>query len=80
MPALRKEQITGLVLAGGGLWRLGLYIFLAWVGFWGGHAAGGLLGLRFLGVGPLNLGAALLGGLIALFIGYWLSLVQVQKP
>ena len=41
---------------------------------------GGLLGWTFLGVGPLHLGAALLGGLIALFIGYWLSLVQVQKP
>jgi len=67
------------LLAGGSLWRLGAFILVAWVGFWAGHVLGGNLGWTFLGVGPLNLGAALLGGLVALLIGYWLSLVQVEK-
>ena len=67
------------VLVGGGLWRLGLYIVLAWVGFWGGHVLGTTIGWTFWSVGPLHLGMALLGGLVVLFIGYWLSLVQVEK-
>lgn len=67
------------LLSGGGLWRLGLFIGVAWLGFWAGHFLGGSLGWTFLSVGPLNLGAGLLGGLIALLFGYWLSLVQVEK-
>lgn len=67
------------VLVDGGLWRLSLYIILAWIGFWGGHVLGSTLGWTFWSVGPLHLGMALLGGLVVLFIGYWLSLVQVEK-
>lgn len=67
------------VVVGGSPWRLGLFIFLGWVGFWAGHLLGAALGLTFLAVGPLNLGVALLGGILLLLIGYWLSLVQVEK-
>ncbi len=67
------------VVVGGSPWRLGLFILLAWVGFWAGHLLGAALGFIFLAVGPLKLGMALLGAAALLLIGYWLSLVQVEK-
>ncbi|MEA3352164.1 MAG: hypothetical protein U9Q82_16285 [Chloroflexota bacterium] len=63
---------------GGGLGRLILYIFLAWIGFWGGHALGQHWGWTFFSLGPLCLGTATLGTAITLAIGYWLSLVDVD--
>ncbi len=66
------------------LWRGGsggkllLYILLGWVGFWGGHLAGTLLGWDFFRIGPLYTGTATLGSALTLGIGYWLSLVEVE--
>ncbi len=64
---------------GGNLGRLILYIVLSWIGFWFGHWMGGLLRWDFASVGGLKLGMALLGDCIILGVGYWLSLVQVEK-
>ncbi len=64
---------------GGSLWRLGLYIIFAWVGFWGGHFLANQLGWTFLRVGTLNVGLATILSLVVLLIGYWLSLVQVDQ-
>lgn len=64
---------------GGGAGRLLLYLLLAWAGFWGGHLLGVWLGLQFAAVGELNLGAASLGSLLFLGVGYWLSLVEVER-
>lgn len=61
---------------GGGLSRLLLYMGLAWGGFWGGHWLGGLLSWDLFRVGPLFLGIAALASLAALFLGYWLLVVQ----
>jgi hypothetical protein len=61
---------------GGGLGRLLLYLVLAWVGFWVGHGIGGGLGWEFGRLGTLNLGMAVLGMVITLGLGYWLSLFQ----
>ncbi len=61
---------------GGKLWRLGLYLIFAWIGFWGGHFLGGSLGWTFIKVGTLNLGMATLGSIVVLLLGYWLSLGQ----
>lgn len=66
------------VWRGGSLIRLGLYLILAWVGFWGGHWLGGLIGWEFIKVGQLNLGLATIGSILILAVGYWLSLVQVE--
>jgi hypothetical protein len=64
------------VWRGGSLGRLLLYLILAWTGFAAGHLAGDLLGWTFGSVGPLRLGMAVLGGLVTLGVGYWLSLVK----
>lgn len=61
---------------GGSLGRLILYLILAWIGFWGGHLLGENLGITFGSVGPLRFGMALVGAVLTLGIGYWLSLVR----
>ena len=57
----------------GGFWKLLLYLGLSWVGFWLGNWAAGAWGVKFLLVGGLNLGLALIGSLIFLFVGHWVS-------
>jgi hypothetical protein len=64
---------------GGSLGRLIYYIFSSWIGFWIGHLVGVGLNWTFLNVGPLNLGMAILGDLVTLGIGYWLSLVRTEQ-
>ena len=64
---------------GGSLMRLLLDVILAWVGFWAGHILGGLVKWNFLSVGPINTGTATLGAAIFLFVGDWLSRVQVTR-
>ncbi|MFH1524049.1 MAG: hypothetical protein ABIF04_03715 [Chloroflexota bacterium] len=62
---------------GGGLNKLLLFIVLAWLGFWIGHIIGGLIGWSFAAVGPLNVGLATIGSALFLFVGEWLSRVEV---
>ena len=64
---------------GGSLKRLFLYIILAWLGFWGGHFAGGKFGWSFAAVGPINTGSATLGSAVFLFVGEWLSRIEVTR-
>jgi len=64
---------------GGGLGRLLLYIILSWAGFLLGHLVGSGVSLVFIDVGPLHLGWASLGSFAVLGVGYWLSLIQVQR-
>ena len=59
--------------------RLFLYLILSWLGFFCGHLLGGAIGWRFAAVGPLNAGMATLGSLVFLFVGRWLSQVQVGR-
>jgi hypothetical protein len=63
----------------GGPLRLVLYLVLSWSGFWLGQLIANWLGWTFFHIGPLNLGMATLGSLVFLFIGYWLSLVEVDR-
>jgi uncharacterized membrane protein YeaQ/YmgE (transglycosylase-associated protein family) len=64
---------------GGNAGRLLLYIILAWIGFWVGQFIGNMLNLSFDTLGQLHIVASTLCSLILLFVGYWLSLVQVEK-
>ena len=64
---------------GGGISRLVLYLIIGWLGFWIGHFAGNLLDWTFGSIGQLRLGMATLVSLAFLSIGYWLSLVDVNK-
>lgn len=64
----------------GGFGRLVLYLILAWIGFWGGHILGSVLGLTFISIGPLHLGMAFLVAAATLIFGYWLSLINREEP
>jgi hypothetical protein len=63
----------------GSLNRLFLYIILSWLGFWSGHFVGGALGWSFAAAGPLNAGMATLGSVVFLFVGEWLSRVEITN-
>jgi len=58
---------------GGSLTRLVLYLFLSLLGFFIGHFAADMLSVRFMRVGTINLGVGILGSLVMLGLGYWLS-------
>lgn len=58
---------------GGATWRLGLYILLAEGGFWLGHLVGNQREWNFLRVGSLQMGAGIIGAILLMGIGYWLS-------
>lgn len=64
---------------GGSIFRLILLLVLAWLGFFIGHFAGASLKFNFWTVGMLNLGMATVGSAFFLFVGHWLSLIDVQK-
>lgn len=63
---------------GGGLARMALYQGLSWIGFWAGHAAAGALNWTIGQVGTLHLGPGIVGSLLFLGVGYWLSLIEVD--
>jgi hypothetical protein len=54
-------------------------LILSWVGFWAGHLIASRLEWTFDTLGQLHLGTATLGSLLFLFVGYWLSLVEVER-
>jgi uncharacterized membrane protein YeaQ/YmgE (transglycosylase-associated protein family) len=64
---------------GGGLGRLVLYLVLGWIGFWAGQFIASRLGWTFASLGPLHLCMATITSFIFLGIGYWLSLVEVER-
>lgn len=67
------------VWKGGGPRRILLYLGLAWAGFWVGHVLGSIGKLSFENVGALHVGAGTAGSLLFLFVGHWLSLVEVER-
>jgi hypothetical protein len=64
---------------GGSLGRMVLYLILAWLGFWAGQLLASLFGWTFDRVGGLHIAAASVGSLLFLGVGYWLSLVEVER-
>ena len=59
--------------------KLLLFIIFSEAGFWAGHLLGAKLGWTFAKVGPLNVGMGILGSLVFLLIGRWLSLVEIKQ-
>ena len=65
------------------LWRGGdpkrilFYLVLAWLGFFAGHFLAQWQNWFIYPVGALNLGFALIGALIFLFVGDWLGKIEV---
>ncbi len=68
------------VWRGGSLLRLLYYLALSVAGFFAGQWLGMWRGWTLLPVGTLDLGMAMIGSLIFLGAGYWLSLVEVRRP
>jgi hypothetical protein len=64
---------------GGHAGRLLLYLILSWLGFWIGQFLGNLMNISFDILGQLHIVSASLGSIVFLLVGYWLSLVQVEK-
>jgi len=62
---------------GGSLKQLLLFIILSWLGFWTGHIIGGAIGWTFAAAGPINAGMATFGSAVILFVGEWLSRVEI---
>jgi uncharacterized membrane protein YeaQ/YmgE (transglycosylase-associated protein family) len=62
----------------GGPARLLLYMILSAAGFGAGQWIAGSQHWTFLPIGPLQLGPAILGSLLVLLVGYWLSRFDVR--
>jgi uncharacterized membrane protein YeaQ/YmgE (transglycosylase-associated protein family) len=62
----------------GGPGKLVLYMALGIVGFGAGQWLGSAQGWRFILVGPVHLGPAVLGSVLVLLVGHWLSKVDVR--
>jgi len=61
---------------GGKAGRLLLYLILSIAGLWIGHFLADLLNIDFDKLGQLHLLFGMLGSLIFLFVGHWLSLIR----
>ena len=59
--------------------KLILYLILAELGFWAGHVVGTALGWEFGMIGMLNSGMGILGAAVFLFVGNWLSKVEISQ-
>ncbi|CAG1008937.1 hypothetical protein ANAEL_03739 [Anaerolineales bacterium] len=64
------------ILRGGGGWRLLLYLGLSVLGFAAGQGLSMWRGWRLLTFGALDMGAGLIGSLVFLALGDWLSHIE----
>ena len=71
--ALLLGSLFHLIL-GGDFKKLILYLITSWIGFWIGDIAGKQLGMRFIQIGLINLGFAIIGSVVFLAIIYWLGM------
>jgi len=86
MPALFFGLVAAILygslfhlVRGGGLGRLVLYLALSGIGFAGGQLVATWRGWRLFLIGPLDIGAATIGSVLVLAVGYWFSLVRVSS-
>jgi uncharacterized membrane protein YeaQ/YmgE (transglycosylase-associated protein family) len=63
----------------GGAARLLLYMLLSIAGFAAGQWIASSQDLTLLPIGPVQLGPAILGSLVVLIVGHWLSKVNMQS-
>lgn len=64
---------------GGSLYKLLSFLVLSWIGFFGGHFIAAILSISFMDVGTIHLGFGILGSLVFLGLGYWLSPKDSKK-
>ena len=65
------------VFVGGGFGRLLLYLLLSLMGFALGEWVGSMRNWILFPVGTLNLGVGIIGSVILLVGGHWISLVKI---
>lgn len=65
---------------GGSLVQLLIYLVLSVIGFFVVHYVASSLSINFIQVGTINLGMGILGSLVFLGLGYWLSPEEFKKP
>lgn len=65
---------------GGSLARLLLYLALSLAGFAMGQWIGSWQKLILFPIGTLNLGMTVIGSVVFLFGGHWLSLAEIRRP
>lgn len=87
LPSVAIGAIVGLLIGAlfhigvdGGGGRLALYLLLGLFGFFSGHLIGSALNWRLLPLGPLDMGMAVLGSVLFLGVGHWLSLIEIGRP
>jgi len=87
VPTLLLGTIIALLLGavfhlwrGGKAGRFLLYLILSTAGFWLGHWGAETLHLNFDKLGQLHIAFGILGSLVFLFVGYWLSLMDRGIP
>ena len=66
------------LIRGGGIGRLLLYLALSAVGFAAGYFLGIWRGWSLFPVGPLDLGISIIGSLVFLGVGEWLSRIEIK--
>jgi hypothetical protein len=64
---------------GGSAGRLIFYLCLSWAGFFIGNFFAARFEWNFDMFGPIHIGMGTFGSILLLALGYWLSLVQVEK-
>lgn len=64
---------------GGGMGRLLLFLILGWMGFLAGQILASYFAWSFDQVGALHVGTATISSFIFLVVGYWLSLIEVER-
>jgi hypothetical protein len=84
LPALLFALLIALLygavyhlIRGGGFWRLFLYLGLSLFGFVAGHLIGLWRGWVWIPLGSINFGLSSVGSIIILFLGDWLSRMEV---
>lgn len=63
----------------GGAGRLFIHLILGWSGFWLGQYIASVYQWSFFNLGSLHLGVATAASIIFLFVGHWISLVEVER-
>jgi uncharacterized membrane protein YeaQ/YmgE (transglycosylase-associated protein family) len=49
-------------------------LILGWIGFWVGDFSSKQLGVQLFQLGPLNIGFAIIGSIVFILVGFWLTM------
>jgi uncharacterized membrane protein YeaQ/YmgE (transglycosylase-associated protein family) len=67
------------VIVGGRGWRIILFVFCSWIGFFVGNSLGSVIDFKWLNIGPIHTLAASLGSIVFMLLGRWLGKTQKRE-